>query len=129
MARIETLNGPAFIADDAVSRIQGPSITLPYTRVYGVGGLAGLETPEDPDHLADRLEVTPPLVELTRPDGASVWLKGLYVSYVGPPLEIESQIPPPAAVGSRVIVSGMLQLVREPPDVAAKLLRDGGAPI
>jgi hypothetical protein len=113
MIAIHALDGTEVaVNENAVTLVAGPypHDLGPHTYVHGVDR-GVLVTAEDAAALVARLGVAPPLVKLTRPDASPVWVKGLSVSAIRPPLATEQQAA--GAVKAVVVIGDLHQAVRE----------------
>ncbi|MEA1672406.1 hypothetical protein [Nitrospirillum sp. BR 11163] len=110
MAEIKTSAGTTIHIDAGgiSTLVGGPSGTA-------LGGLAeGVTTAEAPDALLARLGLAQDFARLTRPDGSALWVRGVAVSLLRPPLPTE--IVPGGTAKATLLVGGSHQTVAE--DVA-----------
>jgi hypothetical protein len=117
----------ASIRDDAITVITGgsPEDPTPFTIVHGSFGPGVLQTREPAAALAARL--ASPLVQLTRPNNAPVWVKASAVTTLRPPLDTEVTVPPRLA-RSIIMIGGFHQALREDVATATRLLGITGNP-
>jgi hypothetical protein len=129
MIALRALDGTDVSVDEnAITLIAGPypHDVGPHTYVHGIDR-GVLVTTEEPSALVARLGVHPPLVRLTRPDLAPVWLKGSAVTAIRVPLATEQQAP--GSVNAVVIVGGLHQAVHETVGAARAIVNSQGARI
>jgi hypothetical protein len=82
-----------------------------------------LETAEDAEALATRLQLAKPLCKLTAPEGAGVWIKAAAVTLIRPPNSFEKETP---HINSIAIVAGRTQALLEDFPTAYRILQVGG---
>jgi hypothetical protein len=126
MVDITTLNGTVLSLDDNdIVRVAGPMPGDPQDRSYVTGPAPDpVAANEGVQTLLARVHPTTPLVQLTRPDGSPVWIKGGAVSLVRPP--IPDDIPAGERVGAVLIVGGHHQAVQEDVPMARSVVNQHG---
>jgi hypothetical protein len=118
MIAITVLDGHIVdVDDDDIIFIAGPypHDVGPHSYVH-LSGAAVLVTREGASQLARRLDVTPHLVQLTRPNVTPVWIKGSAV------IEVRATLPTEAGAHSVAIVGGLHQALMETVEVARQAI-------
>lgn len=126
MVQIVTTSGPVVVNDEIITRVISRTVDFPYTHVWGPGGSAPLEVPEDATTLVARLSLARPLAKLTAPAGDQIWIKGSAVSLVRPATPFEHGAKAPF-INSIAIVAGRTQSMNEDFLTAYTALVDAGA--